>query len=143
MRSALLAEVEETKKGWEVERCRLQQDVQELRGAKRSAEEALTVAQQACQARAAELRSAHHQHQEELNRTKRDCEREIRRLVWNPEALDSQTGRRETDRETDRNDREINGWETDRRGDRQTERERHVDGLKKTDWRQSDRLTDR
>lgn len=87
VRSALLAEVEETKKSWEVERCRLQQDVQELRGAKRSAEEALTVAQQACQARAAELRSAHHQHQEELNRTKRDCEREIRRLVWNPEAL--------------------------------------------------------
>lgn len=87
VRSALLAEVEETKKSWEVERCRLQQDVQELRGAKRSAEEALTVAQQACQARAAELRSAHHQHQEELNRTKRDCEREIRRLVWNPETL--------------------------------------------------------
>ncbi|XP_075891351.1 janus kinase and microtubule-interacting protein 3 isoform X4 [Nelusetta ayraudi] len=80
VRSALLAEVEEAKKSWEVERCRLQQDVQELRGAKRSAEEALTVAQQACQARAAELRSAHHQHQEELNRTKRDCEREIRRL---------------------------------------------------------------
>ncbi|XP_075891349.1 janus kinase and microtubule-interacting protein 3 isoform X2 [Nelusetta ayraudi] len=81
VRSALLAEVEEAKKSWEVERCRLQQDVQELRGAKRSAEEALTVAQQACQARAAELRSAHHQHQEELNRTKRDCEREIRRLM--------------------------------------------------------------
>uniref|UniRef100_A0A3Q4NBJ6 Janus kinase and microtubule interacting protein 3 n=1 Tax=Neolamprologus brichardi TaxID=32507 RepID=A0A3Q4NBJ6_NEOBR len=53
----------------------------ELRGAKRNAEEALTSAQQACQARAAELRSAHHQHQEELNRTKRDCEREIRRLM--------------------------------------------------------------
>lgn len=99
VRSALLAEVEETKKSWEVERCRLQQDVQELRGAKRSAEEALTVAQQACQARAAELRSAHHQHQEELNRTKRDCEREIRRLVWNPEAL---AGRRLKERRRDR-----------------------------------------
>lgn len=105
MRSALLAEVEEAKKSWEVERCRLQQDVQELRGAKRSAEEALTVAQQACQARAAELRSAHHQHQEELNRTKRDCEREIRRLVWDQEALggcegqtDGQTGGRQTSR---------------------------------------------
>lgn len=81
MRSALLAEVEEARRGWEAERCRLQQEVQELRGAKRNAEEALTSAQQACQARAAELRSAHHQHQEELNRTKRDCEREIRRLV--------------------------------------------------------------
>lgn len=64
-----------------MERCRLHQEVQELRGAKRTAEEALTSAQQACQARAAELRSAHHQHQEELNKTKRDCEREIRRLV--------------------------------------------------------------
>ncbi|XP_019115347.1 janus kinase and microtubule-interacting protein 3 isoform X2 [Larimichthys crocea] len=81
VRSALLAEVEEARRGWEAERCRLQQEVQELRGAKRNAEEALTSAQQACQARAAELRSAHHQHQEELNRTKRDCEREIRRLM--------------------------------------------------------------
>ncbi|KAL7372157.1 hypothetical protein ABVT39_011146 [Epinephelus coioides] len=80
VRSALLAEVEEARRSWEAERCRLQQEVQELRGAKRSAEEALTSAQQACQARAAELRSAHHQHQEELNKTKRDCEREIRRL---------------------------------------------------------------
>ncbi|KAM9336801.1 janus kinase and microtubule-interacting protein 3 [Symphorus nematophorus] len=81
VRSTLLAEVEEARRSWEAERCRLQQEVQELRGAKRSAEEALTSAQQACQARAAELRSAHHQHQEELNRTKRDCEREIRRLM--------------------------------------------------------------
>ncbi|XP_074484391.1 janus kinase and microtubule-interacting protein 3 isoform X7 [Sebastes fasciatus] len=81
VRSALLVEVEETRRSWEAERCRLQQEVQEQRGAKRSAEEALTSAQQASQARAAELRSAHHQHQEELNRTKRDCEREIRRLT--------------------------------------------------------------
>ena len=81
VRSALLAEVEEARRSWEAERCRLQQEVQELRGAKRTTEEALASAQQACLARAAELRSAHHQHQEELNRTKRDCEREIRRLV--------------------------------------------------------------
>ncbi|XP_031734657.1 janus kinase and microtubule-interacting protein 3 isoform X4 [Anarrhichthys ocellatus] len=81
VRSALLAEVEDARRNWEAERCRLQQEVQEQRGAKRSAEEALTSAQQACQARAAELRSAHHHHQEELNRTKRDCEREIRRLM--------------------------------------------------------------
>ncbi|XP_042253009.1 janus kinase and microtubule-interacting protein 3 isoform X6 [Thunnus albacares] len=80
VRSALMAEVEETRRSWEAERCRLQQEVQELRGAKRGADEALASAQQASQARAAELRSAHHQHQEELNRTKRDCEREIRRL---------------------------------------------------------------
>uniref|UniRef100_A0A7N6FFX4 Janus kinase and microtubule-interacting protein C-terminal domain-containing protein n=1 Tax=Anabas testudineus TaxID=64144 RepID=A0A7N6FFX4_ANATE len=81
VRSPMLAEVEEARKSWEAERCRLQQEIQELRGAKRSAEETLSSAQQACQARAAELRSAHHQHQEELNRTKRDCEREIRRLM--------------------------------------------------------------
>ncbi|XP_075996919.1 janus kinase and microtubule-interacting protein 3 isoform X2 [Genypterus blacodes] len=81
VRSALLAEVEEGRRGWEVERCRLQQEALELRGARRSTEEALASAQQACQARAAELRSAHHQHQEELSKTKRDCEREIRRLM--------------------------------------------------------------
>lgn len=81
VRSALLGEVEEARRSWEAERCRFQHEILELRGAKRNAEEALTSAQQACQARAAELRSAHHQHQEELNRTKRDCEREIRRLV--------------------------------------------------------------
>uniref|UniRef100_A0A3Q2XG18 Janus kinase and microtubule interacting protein 3 n=1 Tax=Hippocampus comes TaxID=109280 RepID=A0A3Q2XG18_HIPCM len=81
VRSALLAEVEETRKTWETERSRLQQELQEQRGAKRSAEEALAVAHQACQSRVAELRSAHHQHQEELSRTKRDCEREIRRLM--------------------------------------------------------------
>ncbi|XP_039869991.1 janus kinase and microtubule-interacting protein 3 isoform X6 [Simochromis diagramma] len=80
VRSALLGEVEEARRSWEAERCRFQHEILELRGAKRNAEEALTSAQQACQARAAELRSAHHQHQEELNRTKRDCEREIRRL---------------------------------------------------------------
>ncbi|KAM4624478.1 janus kinase and microtubule-interacting protein 3-like [Polymixia lowei] len=78
----LLAEArEEARRGWELERSRLQQEILELRGAKRSMEEALGSAQQACQARAAELRSAHHQHQEELIRIKRDCEREIRRLM--------------------------------------------------------------
>ncbi|XP_069003226.1 janus kinase and microtubule-interacting protein 3 isoform X8 [Embiotoca jacksoni] len=81
VRTTLLADVEEARRSWEAERCRLQQEVQDVRGAKRTTEEALTSAQQACQARAAELRSAHHQHQEELNRTKRDCEREIRRLM--------------------------------------------------------------
>ncbi|XP_058477679.1 janus kinase and microtubule-interacting protein 3 isoform X3 [Solea solea] len=81
VRSALLAEAEEARRGWEAERCRLQQEVQELRKSKRSLEDALTSSQQAGQARAAELRSAHHHHQEALNRTKRDCEREVRRLM--------------------------------------------------------------
>nr|XP_049585131.1 janus kinase and microtubule-interacting protein 3-like [Syngnathus scovelli] len=78
---ALLAEVEETRRFRETERCRLHQELQEQCGANRSAEEALAAAQQAWQSRAAELRSAHHQHREELSRTKRDCEREIRRLM--------------------------------------------------------------
>uniref|UniRef100_A0A674NWN1 Janus kinase and microtubule interacting protein 3 n=1 Tax=Takifugu rubripes TaxID=31033 RepID=A0A674NWN1_TAKRU len=80
-RNTVMTEVEEVRRSWELERCRLQQEVQDLRGAKRIAEEAATAAQQACQARAAELRSAHHQHQDELNRTRRDCEREVRRLM--------------------------------------------------------------
>lgn len=69
------------RRSWEGERCRLLQEVQELRGAKRVSEEAAASAQQACQARAAELRSAHQQHQEELHRIRRDCEKEVRRLV--------------------------------------------------------------
>uniref|UniRef100_A0A3P9MGT2 Janus kinase and microtubule interacting protein 3 n=1 Tax=Oryzias latipes TaxID=8090 RepID=A0A3P9MGT2_ORYLA len=81
VRSSLMAEVEEARRSWEAERVRLQQEVQELRASKKSTEEVLTLAQQACQARTVELRSAHNQHQEELNRTKRDCEREIRRLM--------------------------------------------------------------
>lgn len=86
-----MTEVEEVRRSWELERCRLQQEVQDLRGAKRIAEEAATAAQQACQARAAELRSAHHQHQDELNRTRRDCEREVRRLVGIKASLSSAT----------------------------------------------------
>lgn len=86
-----MGEMEEARRSWEAERCRHQQEVQELRGAKKHLEETLALAQQACQARAAELRSAHHQHQEELNRTKRDCEREIRRLVGGALAQNNST----------------------------------------------------
>ncbi|XP_077482902.1 janus kinase and microtubule-interacting protein 3 isoform X3 [Stigmatopora argus] len=78
LRSALLAEAEETRGTWEAERRHLQRELREQSGAKRSAEEALATARQADQSRAAELRSTH---QEELNRTKRDCEREVRRLM--------------------------------------------------------------
>ncbi|KAF3845501.1 hypothetical protein F7725_008664, partial [Dissostichus mawsoni] len=86
-----LLEAEESRRIWDSERCRLHQEIQDLRGAKRSAEEALSSAQQAGQTRAAELRSAHHQHQEELNRTKRECEREIRRLAGHAHRLQLQT----------------------------------------------------
>uniref|UniRef100_A0A8C5B435 Janus kinase and microtubule-interacting protein C-terminal domain-containing protein n=1 Tax=Gadus morhua TaxID=8049 RepID=A0A8C5B435_GADMO len=82
VRCVLLAEArEEARRGWEAERSRLQQEVLELRGSKKGLEETLGSSQQACLTRAAELRSAHHHHQEELTRTKRDCEREIRRLM--------------------------------------------------------------
>ncbi|KAI4786387.1 hypothetical protein KUCAC02_037151 [Chaenocephalus aceratus] len=81
LRDGTTDKAEESRRIWDSERCRLHQEIQDLRGAKRSAEEALSSAQQAGQTRAAELRSAYHQHQEELNRTKRECEREIRRLV--------------------------------------------------------------
>lgn len=81
VRSALMAEAEEARRCWDLERSRLQQEVLELRGSKRSAEDALSSAQQSIQARSAELRSAHYQHQEELNRTRRESEREIRRLM--------------------------------------------------------------
>ncbi|XP_059893417.1 janus kinase and microtubule-interacting protein 3 isoform X6 [Gadus macrocephalus] len=82
VRCVLLAEArEEARRGWEAERSRLQQEVLELRGSKKGLEETLGSSQQACLTRAAELRSAHHHHQEELTRTKRDCEREIRRLA--------------------------------------------------------------
>ncbi|KAJ3608270.1 hypothetical protein NHX12_025319 [Muraenolepis orangiensis] len=82
VRSVLLVEAhEEARRGWDGERTRLQQELLELRGSKRGLEETLGSSQQACQTRAAELRSALHHHQEELQRTKRDCEREIRRLM--------------------------------------------------------------
>ncbi|XP_028332116.1 janus kinase and microtubule-interacting protein 3 [Gouania willdenowi] len=71
---SLLAEGAESRPSWEIERYRLHQELQELRGAKRNAEEAQ-------QARATELRSADQQHQEELSRTRKECQREIRRLM--------------------------------------------------------------
>lgn len=49
--------------------------------ARKQAEEALTNAQQADKAKAAVLRTAYQQHQDEVHRIKRDCERDIRRLV--------------------------------------------------------------
>ncbi|XP_055006476.1 janus kinase and microtubule-interacting protein 3 [Boleophthalmus pectinirostris] len=81
VRSSLLSDLEEGRRSWEVERSRLQQEVLELRGSKRSSEEALSSAQQEVQARSTELRNAHYRHQEELQRSRRESEREIRRLV--------------------------------------------------------------
>ncbi|XP_062958010.1 janus kinase and microtubule-interacting protein 3 isoform X2 [Cynocephalus volans] len=82
VKTVLLSEAkEEAKRGFEVEKVRMQQEISELKGAKRQVEEALTVAIQADKVKAAEMRSVYHLHQEEISRIKRECEREIRRLM--------------------------------------------------------------
>lgn len=65
----------------------MQQEISELKGVKRQMEEALSVAVQADKIKAAEIRSVYHLHQEEINRIKRECEREIRRLVRNTVSM--------------------------------------------------------
>ncbi|XP_046710355.1 janus kinase and microtubule-interacting protein 3 isoform X7 [Silurus meridionalis] len=90
VKSALMVEVrEEARRGFEAERSRLQQEISELKGLKRQMEEALNVALQADKIKAAEIRSVYHLHQEEINRIKKECEREIRRL-----QLDEKDARR-------------------------------------------------
>ncbi|XP_058261449.1 janus kinase and microtubule-interacting protein 3 isoform X7 [Hemibagrus wyckioides] len=92
VKSALMVEVrEEARRGFEAERLRLQQEISELKGVKRQMEDALNVALQADKIKAAEIRSVYHLHQEEINRIKKECEREIRRLV---QQLDEKDARR-------------------------------------------------
>ncbi|XP_054546125.1 janus kinase and microtubule-interacting protein 3 isoform X1 [Talpa occidentalis] len=82
VKTALLCEAkEEAKRGFEVERVKMQQEISELKGAKKQVEEALTMVIQADKVKAAEIRSVYHLHQEEIARIKRECEREIRRLM--------------------------------------------------------------
>ncbi|XP_059028788.1 janus kinase and microtubule-interacting protein 3 isoform X12 [Mustela lutreola] len=86
----LLAEAkEDAKKGFEAEKMRMQQEISELKGAKKQVEEALTIVAQADKIKAAEIRSVYHLHQEEISRIKKECEREIRRL-----QLDEKDARR-------------------------------------------------
>ncbi|TRY56760.1 hypothetical protein DNTS_028621, partial [Danionella cerebrum] len=92
VKCALLAEVrEESRRSFEGERSRLQQEISELKNLKRQMEEALSVALQADKSKAAEIRSVCHLHQEEISRIKRECEREIRRLM---QQLDEKDARR-------------------------------------------------
>ncbi|XP_077311679.1 janus kinase and microtubule-interacting protein 3 isoform X2 [Lithobates pipiens] len=72
---------EEAKKSFEAEKNKMQQEIFELKGAKKQVEEALTVVMQADKMKAAEIRSVFHLHQEEISKIKRECEREIRRLM--------------------------------------------------------------
>lgn len=82
VKTVLLCEAkEEAKKGFEVEKVKMQQEISELKGAKKQVEEALTMVIQADKIKAAEIRSVYHLHQEEITRIKKECEREIRRLV--------------------------------------------------------------
>uniref|UniRef100_A0A8D2DJW3 Janus kinase and microtubule interacting protein 3 n=1 Tax=Sciurus vulgaris TaxID=55149 RepID=A0A8D2DJW3_SCIVU len=91
-KALLLCEAkEEAKKGFEVEKVRMQQEISELKGAKRQVEAALTLAMQADKVKAAEIRSVYHLHQEEISRIKKECEREIRRLE---QQLDEKDARR-------------------------------------------------
>ncbi|XP_054974932.1 janus kinase and microtubule-interacting protein 3 isoform X13 [Sorex araneus] len=86
-KTVLLSEAkEEAKRGFEVEKVKMQQEICELKGAKRQVEEALTVAIQADRIKAAEMRSVYHLHQEEMSRIKKECEREIRRLLDEKDA---------------------------------------------------------
>ncbi|XP_053440337.1 janus kinase and microtubule-interacting protein 3 isoform X8 [Nycticebus coucang] len=92
VKTVLLSEAkEEVKRGFEVEKVKMQQEISELKGAKKQVEEALTLAMQADKIKAAEIRSVYHLHQEEMGRIKKECEREIRRLE---QQLDEKDARR-------------------------------------------------
>ncbi|XP_054238604.1 janus kinase and microtubule-interacting protein 3 isoform X13 [Indicator indicator] len=87
VKTVLLSEAkEEAKRGFEVEKIKMQQEISELKGAKKQVEEALTMVIQADKIKAAEIRSVYHLHQEEISRIKRECEREIRRLLDEKDA---------------------------------------------------------
>ncbi|XP_051838734.1 janus kinase and microtubule-interacting protein 3 isoform X9 [Antechinus flavipes] len=92
VKTVLISEArEEAKKGFEFEKIKMQQEISELKGAKKQVEEALTMVIQADKIKAAEIRSVYHLHQEEISRIKRECEREIRRLE---QQLDEKDARR-------------------------------------------------
>ncbi|KFU93744.1 Janus kinase and microtubule-interacting protein 3, partial [Chaetura pelagica] len=82
VKTALLSETkEEARKAFDVERMKLQQEILELKSGKKQLEEALNNIMQADKMKAADLRMAYQSHQDEINRIKRECEREIRRLM--------------------------------------------------------------
>uniref|UniRef100_A0A8D1TGD2 Janus kinase and microtubule-interacting protein C-terminal domain-containing protein n=1 Tax=Sus scrofa TaxID=9823 RepID=A0A8D1TGD2_PIG len=82
VKTALLAEArDEARRAFDGERLRLQQEILELKSARKQAEEALSNCMQADKTKAAELRAAYQAHQDEVHRIKRECERDIRRLM--------------------------------------------------------------
>ncbi|XP_074847818.1 janus kinase and microtubule-interacting protein 1 [Carettochelys insculpta] len=79
---ALLNEArEEARKAFDCERIKMQQEILELKSGKKQLEEALNNIMQADKMKAADLRTAYQSHQDEVNRIKRECERDIRRLM--------------------------------------------------------------
>lgn len=89
LRNALLGEArEEARRAFDGERLKLQQEIQEQKLARKQAEEALITAQHADKAKAADLRTAYQQHQDEVHRIKRDCEKDIRRVMDELKAKD-------------------------------------------------------
>ncbi|XP_012579503.1 PREDICTED: janus kinase and microtubule-interacting protein 1 [Condylura cristata] len=82
VKTALLTEArEEARRTFDGERLRLQQEILELKAARKQAEEALSNCMQADKTKAADLRAAYQAHQDEVHRIKRECERDIRRLM--------------------------------------------------------------
>jgi len=82
VKTALLAEArEEARRTFDGERLRLQQEILELKAARKQAEEALSNCMQADKTKEADLRAAYQAHQDEVHRIKRECERDIRRLM--------------------------------------------------------------
>ncbi|NXW43223.1 JKIP1 protein, partial [Nyctiprogne leucopyga] len=85
VKTALLGEAkEEARKAFDGERMKLQQEILELKSGKKQLEEALNNIMQADKMKAADLRTAYQSHQDEINRIKRESEREIRRLLREP-----------------------------------------------------------
>uniref|UniRef100_A0A8D0GUB5 Janus kinase and microtubule interacting protein 1 n=1 Tax=Sphenodon punctatus TaxID=8508 RepID=A0A8D0GUB5_SPHPU len=82
VKTALLNEArEEARKAFDSERIKMQQELLELKSGRKQLEEALNNIMQADKMKAADLRSAYQSHQDEINRIKRECERDIRRLM--------------------------------------------------------------
>ncbi|XP_077588643.1 janus kinase and microtubule-interacting protein 1 isoform X2 [Stigmatopora nigra] len=89
LKNALLGEArEEARRAFDGERLKLQQEIQEVKASKKQADETLANVLQADKAKAADLRTAYQQHQDEVHRIKRDCERDIRRLMDELKAKD-------------------------------------------------------
>ncbi|XP_061438532.1 janus kinase and microtubule-interacting protein 1 isoform X1 [Rhineura floridana] len=82
VKTAFLNEArEEARKSFDAERIKMQQEIIELKSGKKKLEEALSNIMQADKMKAADLRIAYQSHQDEINRIKRECERDIRKLM--------------------------------------------------------------